>query len=115
MIDVTSCSRIFWKIEAVPGEDVLFIPDELKAEQVFQGTFQRADDGRYYVSLPKKDPFLILGQSRTIALKRLRQNVRSFHRKGTWTDFQDAVNNYKDQRHAEEVPADDSSYYLPLH
>ena len=79
-----------------------FTPEDLKAEQVFQDTFQHAGDGKYYVSLPKKDPPLILGESKTIA----RQNVRSLHRKGTWTDFQDAVNGYEDQRHAEEVPAE---------
>ncbi len=56
--------RKFWKLEEVPGSDSDFTTEETQA--MHEGV-QRDPNGRYRVTLPRKDPIPELGESREMA------------------------------------------------
>ncbi|XP_058449236.1 uncharacterized protein LOC131429202 [Malaya genurostris] len=60
----------FWSCEAV-RENRNYSPEEARCEELFERTVQRGADGRYTVTLPRKDDIESnLGDSRDIALQR---------------------------------------------
>ncbi|XP_065082558.1 uncharacterized protein LOC135704945 [Ochlerotatus camptorhynchus] len=62
----------FWSCEEVGAVNKLS-PDETRCEEQFERTVERNSEGRYTVTLPKNDNVLAeLGESRDIALRRLR-------------------------------------------
>ena len=73
------------------------------------------------VQLPRKSPVPVLGESRSLAVKRFQANKRSLEKKGTWPQFEAAVREYMELEHAELVPSEQvktppgKSYYLPMH
>ena len=53
----------FWALEAVPGEDSNLTVINLRIMDYFEETTTRDKDGRYHVSLLRKDPAPALGES----------------------------------------------------
>lgn len=108
----------FWKDEEPPTLDA---PTLTFGEEAAMDHFQAhatTTDGRYQVALPRKQPTLVLGDSRRQAVKRLASNHQQLTKKGTAEKFQAAVQDYLDKGHAEEVPAEEihnPAYYLPMH
>lgn len=108
----------FWKDEEPPTLDTptLTFGEEAAVEHFQAHT--TITNGRYQVALPRKEPTLVLGDSRRQAVKRLASNHHQLTKKGTVDQFQAAVRDYFDKGHAEEVPAEElhnPSYYLPMH
>ncbi|XP_065078747.1 uncharacterized protein LOC135701754 [Ochlerotatus camptorhynchus] len=70
----------FWSCEEV-GAVNKYSPEEAHCEEQFQRTVRRESDGRYTVALPKNNEVLVeLGESRDIALRRLRAVERRLAR-----------------------------------
>ncbi|XP_055527479.1 uncharacterized protein LOC129720089 [Wyeomyia smithii] len=77
---VTSCNMAvgleellsrFWSCEEI-GYPTNYSPEELRCEEQFVQTVERGSDGRYSVSLPKKEGALArIGESSDIAFRRL--------------------------------------------
>ena len=99
--------QLFWEMERVPGEPVHFTSEEQAAVSNFQDTHTRDKDGCYRVQLPRKKPTPVLGISRVAAKRRLQQTKRSLIRKEKWSDFTQAVVEYPDLGHVEQVPPND--------
>ena len=101
-----------WEREEVP---------EIRASIHYQDHYQRLSDGRYSVSLPRKEHCPNLGASRPTALKRLLSSERSLQRRGKLELFQEVLQEYYTLDHAEEVPTEElekpyeQHYYLPVH
>ena len=95
-------------------------PEYKAALEHFDSTHVRRPDGRFEVSLPKRES-LTLGCSREQAQRRYLSNERSLQHKGTWNQVSKEVKNYFDLGHAEPVSPEDLSkpenqcYYLPMH
>ena len=71
--------------------------------------------------MPRKEGALPLGETGSIAERRLFQNEKSLQRKNKFAEFQEQVNDYGKRRQAELVPTENMSKpnsevaYLPLH
>ena len=112
----------FWEVEepAQPTQPLTTaeqaVQDHYSANTVFLPTA-----GRYQVTLPRKSPEPVLGESHGQALQRFRSNERSLIRKGNWEQFQAVVQGYLDLGHAQLVSPVElaapskNTYYLPMH
>lgn len=70
----------FWSCEEV-GTVSNLSPEEMRCEEQFERTVQWGSDGRYTVTLPKNNERLAeLGESKNIALRRLRAVARRLKR-----------------------------------
>ena len=85
-------------------EAVLLTEAEHLAEEDFQDTHRRADDGRYIVKLPRLPQYPQPGES---ALRGFHQNRRSLQCKGQWEPFCAVMDEYSHLQHSELVPPKD--------
>jgi len=69
----------FWRIEDMPNTKLLS-REEIRCEELFRDGYKRTTNGRFEVSLPFREDLNILGESKSIALKRLRHLERKFQR-----------------------------------
>ena len=76
-----------WEQEEVPDSSPTYSKEDGHALELFHDTTTRDESGRYIVQLPKKEPTLPLGESRSTALKRYHQNKRSLLAKGSGLHF----------------------------
>ena len=108
--------RAFWEVKEIPADISTLSADSYSAMEQF--TSSREHTGRYVVRLPRRDPAPPLSCSRDHAARRFRC---SLSKKGQWSKFQGAVQEYADLNHAELVPSEDlvmaeaETYYLPMH
>lgn len=93
-----------WEIDKVDGESRHHTTDEQEALSQFQDNVSRDPDGRYVVQLPRREPTPVLGESYGRASKRFEQNKKALLKKGKWTEFVKAVQEYPTMGHAEAVP-----------
>ncbi len=111
----------FWKQEEVPGEDSTLTASDQRALDLFQDTTRRDCQGRYVVTLPRREPPLTLGESRQQVLRRYNQNKTSLLKKGKWESFHAGLDEYRIMNHAEIVPTSEVKsppgevFYLPTH
>ncbi|XP_058456984.1 uncharacterized protein LOC131434334 [Malaya genurostris] len=110
----------FWSCEELESSRN-YSPEEARCEQLFKTSVQREADGRYTVSLPKKDGGLkLLNDSRDIALRRLQGTERRLERDATLRQQYEAfMSEYLELGHMQKV---DTSVretvkrcYLPHH
>ena len=76
--------------------------------------------GDMWLVSPRKTLPVMLGKSRTVALRRYLANERTLKGKKQWESFHGGVQEYLDLHHAERVPDSDMNkqegvYYLPMH
>ena len=77
--------------------------------------------GRFIVPLPRKENVDLLGETRSLAVRRFRSLERSLRSRGKFDAFAEAIDKYFLLTHAEPVPPQDMSkpchevYYLPMH
>ena len=108
-------------MEDTSSAETTHTKNEQMALDHFGRTHKRQEDGRYIVELPRKTDALSLGCSRDQAQRRHFQNQKSLTRKGKWSEFAEAINDYAIRGHSEKVPSADllkpesDSYYLPTH
>ena len=112
----------FWLLEELPKGTPVFSPKELAIQKHFQETHEFSPAaGRYRVSLPRKIPTPVLGESRRTALTRFVRNEKSLLRKGNWEKFQQVVQEYISMGHAQLATPqelclpDQFCYYMPMH
>lgn len=110
----------FWEIEEC-SKDKHITEEENLCEEIFMNTTERGDDGKFIVTLPVRDSF-VLGNSYNTALKRFGQLEKKLARdvdlKSQYDDF---MREYIELGHMSEVRNTDKKvttneiYYLPHH
>ena len=118
--DKTECIlKKFWEIETVE-QACAWSVEEKMCEAHFVETCIREPSGRYAVVLPLKDG-VSLGESRSKAEFRLKQNERRFLRESEalYDKYNEVVEEYFNLDHAEAVPQNElcagNVYYMPHH
>ncbi|XP_062538172.1 uncharacterized protein LOC134206468 [Armigeres subalbatus] len=109
----------FWEVEACHSATT-FSVEESTCEEIFDRTTFRNEEGRYVVTLPKKEGVIQqLGESRSTAVKRFIGMERRFainpELKVQYAEF---MNEYLAMGHMREISEEEtspSSYYLPHH
>jgi len=115
--EVDAILEKFWRLESVPTKQH-FSKEEQACELYFQKTIARLDNGRFQVRLPFRDNKEQLGESRTMAVKRLLSLEKRFGKfpkqKIQYIDF---MNEYMTMGHMTEVVPNNETkgYYLPHH
>ncbi|XP_055542828.1 uncharacterized protein LOC129728416 [Wyeomyia smithii] len=114
--------RQFWELESC-GDETRRASEETLAEQHFVNTHVRQEDGRYVVELPFKPNCPNLGESKVLALQRLKSTERRV--KQNWllvNDYEEFMNEYIALGHMyrvgclnEMVLAPGEHYFLPHH
>ncbi|XP_071579677.1 uncharacterized protein [Temnothorax nylanderi] len=110
----------FWEIKEIPYRSILS-PSEERCERHFAETHSRSADGRYIVRLPfVRDPPLLIGESRSIAIRRLSSLKRRFNATPQlMEDYSTFLNEYEQLNHMKRVsppdPTNTQVVYLPHH
>jgi hypothetical protein len=123
-VDENELLKKFWEMESetqLNSENILS-PEEKACEDHFYKTVQRDNSGRYVVSLPFKnnDPLCKYGNSKQIAITRLRGLERSFAKnEALKRRYSEVINEYINLGHMERVPKNEinkiGAVYLPHH
>ncbi|XP_044013986.1 uncharacterized protein LOC122856373 [Aphidius gifuensis] len=108
----------FWEIEEV--KDVCHLTaDELACEEHFLQHVTRNEVGRYIVALPFKQPVNQLGETRSIAIKRLNSLEKKLQTNPMLKiQYNTVLQEYLDLGHMSEVPdkqLQEDGFYLPHH
>ncbi|XP_018372392.1 PREDICTED: uncharacterized protein LOC108767163 [Trachymyrmex cornetzi] len=106
----------FWTIEEIATNRPLS-EEESMCEAHFIRTVFRGDDGRYSVRLPFRDTNKRLGESRSVALKRLLALERKLNTNMTLkSDYTQVINEYLKLKYMSLVEnPDEEGYYMPHH
>ena len=114
--------RRFWEIEEPPTKAYAEISQKERiAMKHFNDHYTRTKDVQFVVPMPKESNGLILGESRSQAVRRFLSLERSLHGKNRFSELDDVIQEYFDLQHAEMVPPEDlrkpthEVYYLPIH
>lgn len=105
----------FWEIESVPDKKH-FSPDDEACEDIFQSTYSRDETGRYTVHLPFKDSPTELGNSYSIAKRRLLNLEKKLDSFNLRSDYNATIQTYVDQGYLfkiEPYTQDSPAYYMP--
>ena len=113
----------FWEIEEPPNQvDAnCWSMEERAVMKHFETHHSYSSSGRFIVPLPRKQNPAVIGESRTQAVRRFLYLERSLSIKGISKQFNDVINEYFDEDHAERVPEADLKkvpskvFYLPMH
>ena len=112
----------FWEVEQPSIEVAPFTKEELEIQDQYDSTHSfNVEQGKYQVVLPRNSKGLVLGESRSRAMKRFLANERALISKSKYAQFQAVVKDYLDLGHAQLLDEQDfavptpSSYYLPMH
>ncbi|XP_063390141.1 uncharacterized protein LOC134675762 [Cydia fagiglandana] len=111
----------FWESETLDNEskDTL-TPQEKRAEEIYEKTLARDEDGRFIVGLPfVRDTPIVPENSRSIAVKRLECLERKLaHNSKLKTEYDNVIKEYLTLKHMEPVgkpEKDEKTGYLPHH
>jgi len=113
--------RKFWEIEECPRDVSSYSPEERAVVQHFSQSYQRNEDGRFIVPLPRNPQAKPLGESRSSAVRRFLSLERALHSRNHFDEFALVMNEYMNLKHAEIVPESDllkpvqETFYLPMH
>jgi hypothetical protein len=116
--DLNVTLKRFWEVEGV--EDKLTKSKEnILCEEHFVRTHRRGVDGKYVVTMPLKENPTCLGQSRDIALKKLRSLWTRLSKDKHYLNlYRDFLNEYKNLGHMREVVEEnlpEVAYYATHH
>jgi hypothetical protein len=116
--DIAENLERFWQIEEC-SNDRAGPPEGEACEEIFMNTFRRDPTGRFVVNMPLKDDPNKLGDSRTLALRRLMSLERKLRKNRTLkTQYEAFLTEYEKLGHMSEVGSHSESgsvYYLPHH
>ncbi|XP_055526934.1 uncharacterized protein LOC129719565 [Wyeomyia smithii] len=120
-VDLNNTLRLFWEQEELHRKPKL-TPSETKVKEHFNSTLTRDVNGRFIVRLPFDNSKPPLGESLTVALKRLKSIQKRFESQPEYKrEYEAFMREYLELNHMEEVPADEivkdpaECYYLPHH
>ena len=107
----------YWALEEVPGDASSLSAEEQRAVSHFMETHSRDTEGRYNVSLPKRDPPILQGKLRETALKRYLGNQKSLKKNGKWDSFHQGLEEHLQMVHAaaELLRSSGDIFYQPAH
>ncbi len=109
-----------WQLEQFPDNSPLTVDEQLAVTH-FADNHEVLPSGRFSVRLPRKCPASVLGESRSVAVRRYLQNERALRKKGQLLQFEDVLREYESLDHAEIVPLPEiekpvtNIFYLPVH
>ncbi|XP_036138376.1 uncharacterized protein LOC118644289 [Monomorium pharaonis] len=106
----------FWTIEEVAINRPKSVED-VRCETHYTNTTSRRDDGRYVVRLPFNDSNIHIGESRSVALKRLLTLKRKLNNNSALKiEYTRVIDEYKKVNHMSLVESpDDDGFYMPHH
>lgn len=109
----------FWELETLP-EAVPLTEEEHTCVEHFRSTHSQRDDGKFVVHLPFKSYPPNLGESRDMAIQRLKQLERRLARQPEVSqEYHAFMKEYQELGHMEEVPQNEvmssNNYYIPHH
>ncbi|XP_050532284.1 uncharacterized protein LOC126900516 [Daktulosphaira vitifoliae] len=109
----------FWDLEEIPFTRHLS-PDDKMAEQIYQKTTTRIKGGQFMVTIPFRTLRPILGDSKSMALRRFKFLEARLNNNQTLRDqYVDFMKDYLTTGHMELVPlteiANAHTYYIPHH
>ena len=113
--------RRFWEVEDYNLQQPLLSTEEQTVATHFERNHSRDKTGRFIVPLPMKKDMTLLGESRSLAVKRFKALECSLRVRSQSKEFADAVPKHFDTRHAKLMPVVDLSkprdevQYFPLH
>ncbi|XP_039289297.1 uncharacterized protein LOC120352500 [Nilaparvata lugens] len=108
----------FWALESViaeipPPDDIVF------SEKHYEEHTHRQEDGRFIVSLPKKESFHTLGESKFQALKRFKsleqRLARNNELKSQYVAFMEEYKELQHMTKVDEPTENQAVYYIPHH
>lgn len=110
----------FWEIERRISQTLILSAAESYVVKHFYNYHSCTDDGRFVVPLPMKPEAGVLGESRSIAVRRFISLQHSLCHKGIFHEFSSVIKEYVHIGHAEEVPQSalnkpHSVFYLSMH
>ncbi|KAI8431622.1 hypothetical protein MSG28_016101 [Choristoneura fumiferana] len=89
----------FWKVEEPPSKPAVH-PDHMECERLYISTTQRLPDGKYIVRLPLLSTRSSLGESRSLAMKRLRALERKMAKDALFASkYKDFMREYETLGH----------------
>ncbi|XP_073944254.1 uncharacterized protein [Choristoneura fumiferana] len=89
----------FWKVEEPPSKPAVH-PDHMQCERLYISTTQRLPDGKYIVRLPLLSTRSSLGESRSLAMKRLRALERKMSKDALFASkYKDFMREYETLGH----------------
>ncbi|GFX78532.1 DUF1758 domain-containing protein [Trichonephila clavipes] len=116
--ELNSNLRKFWEIEEIDNE----LPKNLEnsiCEEHYAQTHKRDESGKYIVSIPFKEHWSCLGNSKDIALKRLESLWTRFSRDQDYQKlYRDFLKEYEELGHMTEITESvepEYIYYMPHH
>ncbi|GFW77781.1 DUF1758 domain-containing protein [Trichonephila clavipes] len=116
--ELNSNLRKFWEIEEIDNE----LPKNLEnsiCEEHYAQTHKRDESGKYIVSIPFKEHWSCLGNSKDIALKRLESLWTRLSRDQDYQKlFRDFLKEYEELGHMTEITESvepEYTYYMPHH
>ena len=93
----------FWTLEEVPSKPSIsshLSPEELECEQHFVKTHTRTPSGKYVARLPLKSSVDLLGESRSLAERRMDHLIRRFDKDPIYKDlYCSFMNEFKTLKH----------------
>lgn len=112
----------FWRIESNERR-ITRTPEERTCEEHFKRTYKRNEDGRFVVVLPvKKEQLRRLGESRELAIQRLKKLEKRFERQPQLKEeYVNFMHEYEDLKHMKLIKESNPKwnvqpqYYLPHH
>ncbi|GFT99418.1 integrase catalytic domain-containing protein [Trichonephila clavipes] len=116
--ELNSSWRKFWEIEEIDNE----LPKNLEnsiCEEHYAQTHKRDESGKYIVSIPFKEHWSCLGNSKDIALKRLESLWTRLSRDQDYQKlYRDLLKEYEELGHMTEIKESvepEYTYYMPHH
>ena len=109
-----------WSLEKENEQDPSWSQEDRKVYDMWQGSVY-LQDGRYVVPIPWKDGRPGLPNNRFVATKRLESTLRKLERTDMFKRYDEGIQKYLDDGHAEYVPEDalgrndGAVWYLPHH
>ncbi|KAF2895031.1 hypothetical protein ILUMI_11143 [Ignelater luminosus] len=120
-VDIQNQLERFWELEETEVKRKTLTKEENLCERHFIETHKRDETGRFTVSLPLKQEYTRLGDTKQVAIKRFLTLERKFSRdnnlKPTYSEF---MSHYVEMGHMTKINEDHLSgnntvYYLPHH
>ncbi|XP_073949024.1 uncharacterized protein [Choristoneura fumiferana] len=116
--DLESSLNQFWELEEIPFKRHLS-PEETKCENLYTTSVSRNEEGRYTVALPFCKDSSELGNSRSVAHRRLLYLEKKFKQMPTLRDsYNKVISEYMHNGYLTEIPESeltDDGYYIPHH
>lgn len=108
----------FWEMEDIDSSSSM-TSEEKRAEEIFQSTVARNNDGRYVVRIPLIEKNTQLGDSKTIALNRFfqleRRLLRNKDLRAKYNEFMADYLTLGHMRKATQAEHQSEGYYIPHH